>query len=81
MVRCKGISRKAIDHFNNKNNIDVREFFKQLYNGEKLICDLCGGGEVLKINIDTRRNIITKKDEFLRTLNFPKLPINGKIKN
>ncbi len=81
MVRCKGISRKAIDHFTNKNNIDVREFFKKLYNGEELICDLCGGGEVLKINIDTKRNIITKKDEFLRTLHFPKKPINGKIKN
>ena len=79
MVRCKGISRKAIDHFTNKNNMDVREFFKRLYNCEKLTCDLCGGGEVLKINIDTKRNIINKKDEFLRTLNFPKPPINGDI--
>lgn len=81
MVRCKGISRKAIDHFTNKNNIDVREFFKRLYNCEALKCDLCGGGEVLKINIDTKRNIINKKDEFLRTLHFPKPPINGIIKN
>lgn len=79
MVRCKGISRNAIDHYTDKNKIDVREFFKKLYNCEALICDLCGGGEVVKLNINTRLNKVSRKDEFLRTLNFSKIPINGDI--
>jgi hypothetical protein len=81
MVRCKGISRQAIEHFNLVNKINMREFFKKLYNCKELVCDLCAGGEVFKANIDTKRNIITKKDTFYRTLHFPKLPINGEIEN
>lgn len=79
MVRCKGISRASIEYFNRLNNIDMREFFKRLYNCEKITCDLCGGGDILKLNIDCKRNIVNKKDIFIRTLHFPKLPISGFI--
>ena len=79
MVRCKGISRDAIEYYNTTNKINMRDFFKKLYNCEKLVCDLCGGGDVFKANIDTKRNIITQKDVFLRTLHFDKKPIDGVI--
>lgn len=84
MIRSKGISREAISHYIDEYNKDKTAnekmnymgFYKKLYNQEAIKCDLAGGGNICKLNINLKNNKVEAKKTFYRTLHFPKEPVS-----
>ena len=84
MIRSKGISREAISHYIEEYNKDKTAnekmnymgFYKKLYNQEAIKCDLAGGGNICKLNINLKNNKVEAKKTFYRTLHFPKEPVS-----
>jgi hypothetical protein len=68
-IRMKGVSGKAINYYADKNDINVLEIYKQLYNGEEVEFDLTAGGNVPCFEFNKNYEIKTKT-EFNRRVKF-----------